>query len=558
MSAGQVKANVGSFRFVEISTLEESTLNPRRTVDEAKLRELAESILAHGVLQPLLVRPGVGGKLEVIAGHRRFRAARSVGLAQVPCVVREDLDDREALEIALIENIQRQDVEPLEEAEALERLRAMGMHVEEISAKTGMSRSHVYGRLKLAGVAPATKRAMAEGRLPVAHALLVARLPSSKAQAEATKRLAGGTKGEGTRWSYRQAIDLIQHEFMVRLAEASFDPKDATLLPAAGACTTCPKRIGNQRELFPEIKAADVCTEASCFKKKADAAWSIRKAAAKDQGLEVLEGEKAKEAYYFGSARAGWIGLDERCWQDSRSRKWRDVLGKHAPPPALVRTEDGRVVELLRARDANAAAKQKGLKWAQPATKAERKLTAAQRKEKEKQARVAEAVQQVVAAADRYDVTAQPMPMTIVRGLFAGCVDRMLHDVKKLIVRGRGWRGEGKSDVRGAWSAGLKSLSDSQIFGLMVEILVTSPAYQFSTTRIPDGLLDLAEGLGISAEIRDVLGDMCDVEKGVCRVCGCTDEDCRQCIERTGQPCHWVEDDLCSACADAEDEIEEV
>ena len=108
-------------RKLQIDLLQPGKYQPRREMDEAKLSELSESIKAQGVIQPILVRQVEGGRYEIVAGERRWRASRLAGLDEVPVVVRE-LEDRTVIAMALIENIQREDLNPLEEAEALQRL----------------------------------------------------------------------------------------------------------------------------------------------------------------------------------------------------------------------------------------------------------------------------------------------------------------------------------------------------------------------------------------------------------------------------------------------------
>jgi ParB family chromosome partitioning protein len=143
---------------------------PRKRFDDTALAELAASIREHGVLQPLVVRPIDGGKHELVAGERRWRAARSIGLDQVPVVVRE-LDDRQAMEIALIENLQRSDLTPLEMAQGLKLLaEAFELTHEELAQRVGMSRSAVTNALRLLGL-PTTIQAMLErGAISAGHA----------------------------------------------------------------------------------------------------------------------------------------------------------------------------------------------------------------------------------------------------------------------------------------------------------------------------------------------------------------------------------------------------
>jgi ParB family chromosome partitioning protein len=145
---------------------------PRRHFDESALESLAESIRRHGLLQPLLVRR-TGGRYELIAGERRLRAAARAGLDRVPVVVRET-DPGERLEIALVENVQRENLTPLEEAEAYRHLiDAYGLRQEEIASRVGKSRPAITNALRLLGLPDAVKAQLENGELSAAHARAV-------------------------------------------------------------------------------------------------------------------------------------------------------------------------------------------------------------------------------------------------------------------------------------------------------------------------------------------------------------------------------------------------
>ncbi len=158
---------------------------PRRTFIESELEELAESIRTKGVLQPILVRPDptVAGQYEIVAGERRWRAARRAALAVVPVVIRE-MDDRESLEIAIIENVQRSDLNSVEEAEAYKSLMdRFGRTQESVAQQVGKSREHVANTLRLLGLPDDVREHVREGRLTAGHgrALLKTEDPSKLA-----------------------------------------------------------------------------------------------------------------------------------------------------------------------------------------------------------------------------------------------------------------------------------------------------------------------------------------------------------------------------------------
>jgi ParB family chromosome partitioning protein len=158
---------------------------PRHELDPESLRELAESITAQGVIQPIVVRPIGAGRYEIIAGERRWRASQQAGLAEIPVVVR-DVDEQSALAIALIENIQRDDLNPLEEADALQRLLTeFELTHQQVAEAVGKSRTTVTNLLRLLELDEEVKRHLRDGRLEMGHAraLLGLRGPQQTAAA---------------------------------------------------------------------------------------------------------------------------------------------------------------------------------------------------------------------------------------------------------------------------------------------------------------------------------------------------------------------------------------
>lgn len=167
------------FRFLPLGLLHESPQNPRRHWNAAALDDLVHSIIVQGVLTPLLARPSreKDGHFELAAGHRRYRACVRAGVAEVPVRVR-DMDDATFLEVLTIENLQREDVHPLDEADGYQALMDLdGAYTPEaIAAKVGKSKSYVYQRLKLRSLIPAAREAFLRDELTAAHAVRLARL----------------------------------------------------------------------------------------------------------------------------------------------------------------------------------------------------------------------------------------------------------------------------------------------------------------------------------------------------------------------------------------------
>jgi ParB family chromosome partitioning protein len=161
---------------IPVSAIDPNPAQPRQVFDEEGIRRLAESIRLHGMLQPVLVRP-VGERYQLVVGERRWRAARMAELAEVPAIVGE-WDDRQVMEFALVENLEREDLNPIEEAEALHRLvEEFEWTQEEVARRVGRSRPHVANYLRLLQLSPEVRALVASGALSVAHAKVLLGLP---------------------------------------------------------------------------------------------------------------------------------------------------------------------------------------------------------------------------------------------------------------------------------------------------------------------------------------------------------------------------------------------
>jgi ParB/RepB/Spo0J family partition protein len=270
-------------------------LNARRRQDKARMAGLVDSIRAHGVLQPIIVRPIAVPDLEpyqVVAGERRLMASQELGLADIPATVRE-LTDIQALELQLTENDHRDDVHPLDQAEGYERLLYLmrsggnGATVEDLAARLGQTPGIVRARLRLMALVPQARSAFYDGKLTLGAALLVARMPAAD-QPKATHELITGDNGQPL--SYREAQAHIERTYMLQLRKASWSLDDPTLIPAAGSCVACPKRTGTNTELFADIAEADMCTDSACFQGKRMAYRERQLALAREHNIQVLAG----------------------------------------------------------------------------------------------------------------------------------------------------------------------------------------------------------------------------------------------------------------------------
>ncbi len=183
---------------VPLEQLSVSVYQPRKRLDPEGIAELARSVAQKGVLQPLLVRPSAEG-FEIVAGERRFRAAQQVGLATVPVVVKT-LGDRETLEIALIENVQRENLSAVEEARAFQQLLEFGLSQEEVADAVGKSRSAVANTLRLLRLGGDALTALDEGKISAGHARAILAQPSDDqvwALSEILEKLLSVRQAEG-------------------------------------------------------------------------------------------------------------------------------------------------------------------------------------------------------------------------------------------------------------------------------------------------------------------------------------------------------------------------
>ena len=195
-----------------IAQVESCSSQPRKSFDEASLAELADSIRQHGIIQPLTVRKLASGYYQIIAGERRWRAARMAGLSEVPVIVME-ADDRKAAELAMIENLQREDLNPMEEAAGFQSLiETYHMTQEEAAQRVGKSRSAVANALRLLGLTPSVRKLVEEGKLSAGHARALLPLPADTQESAAAAIMAGG-------------LSVRQTEAVVKRLSAQEKPK---------------------------------------------------------------------------------------------------------------------------------------------------------------------------------------------------------------------------------------------------------------------------------------------------------------------------------------------
>lgn len=300
------------FMLLALDLITPSLTNPRKTFDEAKMQELTASINASGVHQPVIVRPLPGSRsadtfrarlagqplpsFELVVGERRLRASRRAACSNIPALVR-DLTDNQVLEIQIIENLQRDDLAELEEAEGYAALvAATGIDKRAIGERIGRSSSYVYARLKLLDLCHEARQALHGGGIDASRGLLIARIPDQKLQLKALKEFKERHPNGDYVISQRAAQLWIRQNVMLKLADARFNIKSAALVATAGACTDCPKRTGANPDLFSEIDSPDLCIDPACYHAKEDAHNAIITKAARAKGMTVIDGKEAQKA----------------------------------------------------------------------------------------------------------------------------------------------------------------------------------------------------------------------------------------------------------------------
>lgn len=328
------------FAQIGLSLITPSLTNPRKSFNQDRLQDLASSIKSSGVHTPILVRflpgsrtPETGRDViyELVAGERRYRASMMAGLDTIPAMIRPLTDDQ-VLEIQIVENLQRDDLTELEEAEGYEALmQHADLNADQVAVKIGKSRSYVYARLKLMDLCQQAREAFRAGDIDASKGLLIARIPDEKLQLKALGEFTAIDHRGETRMSYRDAQDWIKVNVMLRLADARFNITDTRLVESAGACGDCPKRTGANPDLFSDADSPDICIDPACFHGKEAAHTTVIVEAARKKGMEVIDG---KEALELKAGRhypiSGHVDLDEPSeWNEEGERvSLRAVAGK--------------------------------------------------------------------------------------------------------------------------------------------------------------------------------------------------------------------------------------
>lgn len=300
--------------------------NPRAfREDDPAVRELAASIRAHGILQPVVGRPHPNqeDRYELLAGARRLAAARLAGLDRIPAIIKM-LSDEEALEVTLIENLLRVDLTPLEEAQGIQTCLDHGWEPRAIADHMGKSTAWVSRRARLTQLSPSWKERVRDpgdpvSTWPAANLELVARLDPDQQDTFAASKAAWIRKRDLRTSELERVLANLRHD----LDRALWDLDDATLVPEAARCTICPKRSSLRPSLFPELEspeAGDQCLDPECWRRKLVAyVLEVQRVLEKEHGRVVpvrdgdkpapdLLGDGVRDVLDFQRSRAGTRG----------------------------------------------------------------------------------------------------------------------------------------------------------------------------------------------------------------------------------------------------------
>ncbi|MBT8491150.1 MAG: ParB/RepB/Spo0J family partition protein [Deltaproteobacteria bacterium] len=436
---------------IAVTAIDPSPANKRRIYDHDKsLRELGESIEAQGLLQAVVVRkhPEKKKRYELVAGERRWRAFRLKGWKEIPAVVRK-LTDKEAHDITASENLHREDLSPLEEAESIQVLLDDGREAREIADRIGKPLSWVVRRARIAGLTKKWLNAIADQCHPLSkwsatHLELIARYDHKK-QDELFEDYGNKYRTNHAVLTVKE-LEMSLNELMFSLSGAPWKKNDETLLSSAGACTLCEKRTSCSPSLFEPIddvksSRSDRCLDRECWGRKLVAYHEIRiKKASEEHGNLVLIDND------------GSVLPPDHPWKKSLSDSYKYEQAKKGDEKALP-------VYIV---DGPGAGKIRHMKLQSWYEKLEKKRPVGK--------------------------DGKPVPKSIEEKKEGLEKRRVVRFINKLMLI---LKGENQNDTA--------------------------------------------------------------TKRGVCRVCGCTEDNCTQCVEKTGSRCHWVNDmrTLCSACADS-------
>lgn len=268
--------------------------NPRKSMDEDAIIDLAKSMHDVGLRQPITIRLDDNGKYEIVSGHRRFKAAQELKWHSIPAMIRE-VGDEEILEIQIIENLQREDLSAMDEAAGFKSI-LQRESFDWLCSRIHKSKKYISDRLKLNDLVDEAQGYVHLGILPITHAIMISKLPIDEQKKCIEKCIEEDWNISEDKkvctLTTSQLREFIEDVLMIDLDRACFDLDDSELVPAAGACAACPKRTGNQNLLFQEITEDDKCTDAACY--------HIKEKAHVDANLKKAKEDHGKDSVFTG------------------------------------------------------------------------------------------------------------------------------------------------------------------------------------------------------------------------------------------------------------------
>ncbi len=495
---------------VPISSILAKGLNPRKTFNEEKLQELTESVREKGVLEPLLVRPLAKpqGKAiyELIASERRLKAAKRANLAEVPVIV-SNYTDQEALEIAVVENEQRDDVPVLEKAEGYQRLmKQYDFSAEMLAARIHKTEAHVHATVKLLIIPDFAKKLLDEGAINKSLAEIIARVPSEAGRVALAKKIIYSRDGKKLEVaSVREAKDFAD-EFTKELSKATFDTTDATLVPEMGACTTCPYKSGNNRLEFPTGRA-DICNLVSCYQSKVVASRERTLAKMQENGATIIPESVVKQLMPYGDYLYNlgpYIELSRSCSQDSKYRSYKQLVGKKVKLHIAVSPNGEKMFELALRDDVHKAL----LAEHNINLNGREKPSREQREHKDKMKARAQVIPVVLEKVATHFQRAATGGFSknfdrVLRMTASSLLERIESDALRLICKRRGIAFDGQyPSFAKLLREQLASMSGAEIYGLITECTVAAPlhswkSYYSSDIRTGVGYEEIFKSAGV-------------------------------------------------------------
>lgn len=338
------------FQHLKLTDLQPDPDQPRKSFDAASMDELTQSIRERGVDTPILVcpLPNKPGKYRIVFGERRWRASKAAGRPTIPARIRV-MTEAQIAEAQLVENAQRADMLPMEEAHAFDNLRAkFGYTIDELVLKSGKSEKLVRQRLRLMSLPAAAQTALQEGKLRLGVANAIVWIDNEADRAAATHTILTDT-WNGYRHDVHAAEEYIRREFLLQLSKAPFSTRDAKLVESAGSCVNCHKRTGATGALFADLGIKDSCLDRTCYQQKQEAHRLVQ--IEKQRGkATVLDEEITKKVFRYGQdsvdKSAGFFDINERVYADKNHRTWKELIGEEAPIHVAV-NKSGKAFQLI-------------------------------------------------------------------------------------------------------------------------------------------------------------------------------------------------------------------